>query len=901
MDIDFNGQMHDAKTLLKQIFVYYNLEFLKLEGCELTDRDIFNVSEINCKVKYLCLRNNKFTKLWQLFAITVATFCDKVPLVEHLDMKRNKLGQLFPSRLPPVPPLPSDTTPSSSPEKDTCEASSSSARVRHSETESLELQSTSSSSLHLSREEKLGYCASFLFRHGATRALLALMEDFLSIMTDGDERNTLSVELEEMMGSMMLKYVLSTFRYCQECDSYMKSGTETRETADFAAYKEEIETLEEFDGFEMRVVLTMNFYGMRLKKLTRSELWRAYMRLEGLPFKEKNKHENSILVGLLIPRKPPSQHLLKELFCRMKSCEISAITLFLSMTKTDKMKTEAGTKQRCYGLCGSANPLRLSKMVVQAGMPAMHDEGRKESAVLSYWILVVTLQTLHKQEVNISILPSLATTLKHLWFKLSPSLFSLKLHVLLDHAIGEDLQRYGTPNHWSSSGFESNHRRMQLRIAQSTTHFVGLLERGFLLEKELRMMLSDVANEHQNPILTSLLKQISSEGVTRLVPKQMQLREHWYIPMQSELNMDSLAQQHKIFLHRLYGKCQLSSRIVVHDCVYSSRHYWSRPSDTVQDCVVIAQKRELYRPMSFPSEVYNSLDIDEGYEPNMDRSQFWDGGNAANAADVREPLFQVGNQCRGCSYEARRPHGAENSAGPPRVIEGGRELLDIATPASSQQGRREESDCQRENRPRREDEFASLRCPDAQTPSASEVPELAPEQPSMPSSANASCVDQRVAEMISAAPVSLRTLGQVIAAIQNGAQYDVQDAETYYTTDRPCPRITTAFAKGAHRSKDVGPHEARSAGRDKDLRSQSHEMLGDRGVQALQRDEPQPVHGEVAQMRQIGRRRIFREGDRPFPALLARGLHANGRHQQYVCRQSGNSGKKPELKDSPNT
>lgn len=179
--------------------------------------------------------------------------------------------------------------------------------------------------------------------------------------------------------------------------------------------------------------------------------------------------------------------------------------------------------------------------------------------------------------------------------------------------------------------------------------------------------------------------------------------------------------------------------------------------------------------MSYGSENYNSLDIDEGYSPNMDWLPFRNGGNVA---DVREPLSQVGNQCRGCTCEARPPHGAGNSAGPPRVIEGGRELLDISTPVSSQQGRREESDCQRAtpNRPRREDEFASPRCPDAQTPSASQVPELAPEQPSTPSPANASCVDQRVAEMMSAVPVSLRTLGQVITAIQNGAQCEVLDA-----------------------------------------------------------------------------------------------------------------------------
>ncbi|VDP20016.1 unnamed protein product [Heligmosomoides polygyrus] len=59
MGIDFSGRKHDAKTLLKQIFVYYNLEFLKLEGCELTDRDIFNVPEINCKIKYLIALRKK--------------------------------------------------------------------------------------------------------------------------------------------------------------------------------------------------------------------------------------------------------------------------------------------------------------------------------------------------------------------------------------------------------------------------------------------------------------------------------------------------------------------------------------------------------------------------------------------------------------------------------------------------------------------------------------------------------------------------------------------------------------------------------------------------------------------------------------------------------------------------
>ncbi|VDO92900.1 unnamed protein product [Heligmosomoides polygyrus] len=158
----------------------------------------------------------------------------------------------------------------------------------------------------------------------------------------------------------------------------------------------------------------------------------------------------------------------------------------------------------------------------------------------------------------------------------------------------------------------------------------------YLLEKELRMMLSDVANEHQNPIVTSLLKQINSESVTRS-PKQV--------------------------FSMCFNKDEIPLR--------GSLNY--------------------LRATSFPSEVYNSPDIDEGYEPN--RSPIWDGGNAANAADAA-------------------------LSGPPRVIEEGLELLNITTPVSSQQGRREESDCQREKRPRHEK--ASPRCPHAKTPCASQ-------------------------------------------------------------------------------------------------------------------------------------------------------------------------------------
>ncbi|VDO89782.1 unnamed protein product [Heligmosomoides polygyrus] len=626
MVIDFSGRKHDAKTLLKQIFVYYNLEFLKLEGCELTDRDIFNVREIKCKVKYLCLWDNKFTKPWQLLAI-------RFPLVEHLNMERNKI---------PVERI-----------------------GRSHEGNKLEHCTRIDVDEWDYRREKFfrAYCPSLKYVNGVKLEQLTGTQGAAATSGADDEGCTsmrenqmLSVELEEMMGSMMLKYALRTFRYCQECDSYMKSGTEVcrnpncslpsrtqcrsaiytvrirpqlelilrsvlhhlvvvhselhldvrgdrnrcRETTAFAAYKEDIETLEDFVRFEMNVVLTMNFDG------------------------EKNKYENNILVGLLISRKPLSQHLLKELFYRMKAAlrELGEHPVLVHDKNGQEWKlrpplsnavTDFAAQQTLFGcpkwsseqgchLCtmkgerigrlmiwfnrfpdtterrtresilvdssanrnGLAGPTQMVELLTmdRCRPDSLHvlDEGitcdlfrelfttkghtpaafriSKENvvtlctsleklqsftyaskimmnivfflieagglcpnpvasvAVLSYWILVVTLQMSHKQELNISTG----------YDAKAPLVRVVTVAVLVKAPC---LQRYGTPNHWSSAGFESNHRRMQLRIAQSTPHCEGSLVRGF--------------------------------------PKQMQLREHWYIPTQSELDMDSLAQHHKIF------------------------------------------------------------------------------------------------------------------------------------------------------------------------------------------------------------------------------------------------------------------------------------------------------------------------------------------------------------------
>ncbi|VDP15913.1 unnamed protein product [Heligmosomoides polygyrus] len=486
MDTDFSCRKHDAKTLLKQIFVYHNLE-------------------INCKVKYLCYVHEQVHE-------TVATSCDKqftYILQSRVPVERTRKSYEG-NKLEHCTRIDVDEWNYRSAY---CPSLKYVNGVKLEVMGTQEAVATSGADDEGSREEKLVYYANFLLRHGATRALLAGMEDFPSIRTGRDEGNTLSVELEKMMGSMMLKYALRTFQYCQECDSFANPLRLLE-----IVVREELPPMQD----ERRKERKTNDMVLSLP---------GYRRAPNPRVDPGGQEREQKWIGDGAMKEE------RQLFTTKghtpAAFRISKENVATLCTSLDKLQNLTYASKIVFGLADMATDMDDEYRVPRA--PLIGAGGLCPNPVLSYWILLVTLQRSHKQEVNISILPRLATTLKHLWFKLSPSLFSLKLHALLDHAIGENLQRYGTPNHWSSASFESNHMRMQLRIAQSTTHFGGSLMRGFLLEKELRMMLSDVADEHQNPIMTSLLKEISSEGVTG--------------------------------------------------------QYWSRPSDTVQDCVAIAQGR----------------------------------------------------------------------------------------------------------------------------------------------------------------------------------------------------------------------------------------------------------------------------------------------------------------------
>ncbi|KAK5969547.1 hypothetical protein GCK32_009862 [Trichostrongylus colubriformis] len=93
---------------------------------------------------------------------------------------------------------------------------------------------------------------------------------------------------------------------------------ERSETHSFPKYQRLIEMRSDFEERKINILLTINFDGVKFKKLSRSEAWPIYIRLEGLPFKEKNKFENVIMAGITFTRKPPTEQLLTEIFSRLR-------------------------------------------------------------------------------------------------------------------------------------------------------------------------------------------------------------------------------------------------------------------------------------------------------------------------------------------------------------------------------------------------------------------------------------------------------------------------------------------------------------------------------------------------------------------------------------------------------
>ncbi|VDO99308.1 unnamed protein product [Heligmosomoides polygyrus] len=155
-----------------------------------------------------------------------------------------------------------------------------------------------------------------LFAYEAHGECVVLLEE---LVTD-DPFAGLFSELRTSQHQACLQAVVATDTVRRYNNFFYKrsSGSVRHNVSDFPAYERDIESDEEFASKKIRVVLTMNFDGVLFNKLTRSQAWPIYIRLEGLQFNMKNDPENMILPAITFLRKPPTEELLRSLFSRLK-------------------------------------------------------------------------------------------------------------------------------------------------------------------------------------------------------------------------------------------------------------------------------------------------------------------------------------------------------------------------------------------------------------------------------------------------------------------------------------------------------------------------------------------------------------------------------------------------------
>lgn len=239
---------------------------------------------------------------------------------------------------------------------------------------------------------------------------------------------------------------------------------------------------------------------------------------------------------------------------------------------------------------GSEKRALAGVLFALAGAQNMCSNPVASVALLSYWILMRQLEYAHMNETNLRAVRDTASKLKLLWGQLTPRLFTLKLHVLLDHAIVEDVFYAGPPNFWTSAGFESIHKRLQMKVALSATNSEGLVFERILLRKELLWKLHDECLKTGRPEFYSLFKRMH-DGDTRRSGIRTELHLGWFVPRSCELQLPELRDAHRDAIEHYRHRFTLSSRLGRDDGkkYYVSRYYWSRPSETEQSCAMIME------------------------------------------------------------------------------------------------------------------------------------------------------------------------------------------------------------------------------------------------------------------------------------------------------------------------
>ncbi|VDO24825.1 unnamed protein product [Heligmosomoides polygyrus] len=556
------------------------------------------------------------------------------------------------------------------------------------------------------------------------------------------------ITLHSVMLAPQLKMILSenisTLIKVHQSLHRTGNSTERANVSDFPAYRESMESYEAFLNGTLNVALTLSFDGVRFKKLSRSEAWPIYFRVEGLPFALKNKAVNTMMAAVLFTRRAPKESLLTELFSRVKEelarlseegitveddeqrawkcfpmltnaimdfqmsstamkllfdcprwqaaqgCHMCKfhfkrvgrrIIFFVASPRIEDRRSSTSiitdAQRKLNGLLGPTQmmsfitmdkcrpdalhvisegitcdllremfnskstvaPLRVaadnvkrlamalercvnytyaSKIILgiddlKACTGAEKDAisfilfpliGAKNLCtatiasvgVLAYWIIIRLLQrssALRPQDIDR--IRRIAVAMKFIWREVSESLFTLKMHCFIDHSILEDMPLCGSVYHWTSSGFESVHRKLQLRMSQDARNCEETIVKNFVVKNKLiRDLRREATNTRHRDFIA--LNDAMSVGKKRFPPSKM-LTTEWYFPVNSNVRFSSLDESHQMALRGLHRDSILSSRLVrdfdSHKMAFCSRKYWTRTSpDSGQSCVQLVVDEE---------------------------------------------------------------------------------------------------------------------------------------------------------------------------------------------------------------------------------------------------------------------------------------------------------------------
>ncbi|EYC41538.1 hypothetical protein Y032_0565g13 [Ancylostoma ceylanicum] len=117
-----------------------------------------------------------------------------------------------------------------------------------------------------------------------------------------------------------------------------------------------------------------------------------------------------------------------------------------------------------------------------------------------------------------------------------------------DHAMEEEITSFGSLYQWSSAPFESHHRRLQMKVDQSSTNRANLVLQKYLLSKKIENLFNGrCANE--NPTLLTLKADVDNNHNKRF-PVEVRISDSMYLPKNSRLRSEELNTAHKTRISR---------------------------------------------------------------------------------------------------------------------------------------------------------------------------------------------------------------------------------------------------------------------------------------------------------------------------------------------------------------